>query len=673
MKTGILIEELKERMAGKKVKAALFYSFNFDARFFENYILTQFLPDVSFSNNEIQNAILWKKYQNELPPITVFCDFHAKGTTGPSLAYNIVPIDMPINDSGRKPCFHSKQSYILLEDSSLIVIGGSNNITQSGWCYNIEGVNVFHFTPYANENIRYFPRTLKDRFRDLCRNVRRDVLTQENSTEPEKIINQFFERRKYTDKAEILFFNSGEEIRTYQEKKEGLRSFDVFIDRIKQKYNNGEPFVKAEVISPYYSTGLNHFNTLSGVLGTDKIKFSVPFENTDYVALDEGNYRDIKERYGWGRCSFDNGKAFRFNHSKVYRLLGNQTMVSIVGSVNCTDAAFRGVADGGNYETAIAYIDDAAKWVNQLEKVDDGSFTFTEAKEEEGYEDNRIDAFTLEFTLDWNKLTLTVKNHKPAKQKGKIIFNGLSNKKLNDTQTITSIDLTPELVSIFADNSLIKFKPTGIDGYLYYYPTQVGIELKPFSSKYNLSDVELLELWQELDQANDKESMGRLIDSFVDRITDEFEEDKDDELNTTKSSINFMASHLSGLLKLKGKLFKELHTKTDKKNQKRRVSYYLLSDNIDTLIGYKRLIDKMKKNGSINIGFYWVLLKIIKTYFYKNKAALKVLDPDEVNTLKRLTSLVTKQIKTADKEMLEQGVERKKLEWLNKTLLYDFK
>ena len=673
MKTGILIEELKERMAGKKVKAALFYSFNFDARFFENYILTQFLPDVSFSNNEIQNAILWKKYQNELPPITVFCDFHAKGTTGPSLAYNVVPIDMPINNSGRKPCFHPKQSYILLEDSSLIVIGGSNNITQSGWCYNIEGVNVFHFTPHANENIRYFPRTLKDRFKHLCRNVRRDVLTKEHITESEQVIESFFSSIKYTEEAEILFFNSGEEIRTYQEKKERLRSFDVFIDRIKQKYNNGEPFVKAEVISPYYSTGLNHFNTLSGVLGTDKIKFSVPFENTDYVALDEGNYRDIKERYGWGRCSFDNGKAFRFNHSKVYRLLGNQTMVSIVGSVNCTDAAFRGVADGGNYETAIAYIDDAAKWVNQLEKVDDGSFTFTEAKEEEGYEDNRIDAFTLEFTLDWNKLTLTVKNHKPAKQKGKIIFNGLSNKKLNDTQTITSIDLTPELVSIFADNSLIKFKPTGIDGYLYYYPTQVGIELKPFSSKYNLSDVELLELWQELDQANDKESMGRLIDSFVDRITDEFEEDKDDELNTTKSSINFMASHLSGLLKLKGKLFKEQHTKTDKKNQKRRVSYYLLSDNIDTLIGYKRLIGKMKKNGSINIGFYWVLLKIIETYFYKNKAALKVLDPDEVKTLKELTLLVTKQIKTADKEMLEQGVERKKLEWLNKTLLYDFK
>jgi HKD family nuclease len=673
MKTGILIEELKERMAGQKVRAALFYTFNFDARFFENYILTQFLSDVSFSNNEIQNAILWKKYQNELPPITVFCDFHAKGTTGPSLAYNVVPVDMPTNDSGRKPCFHPKQSYILLEDSSLIVIGGSNNITQSAWCSNIECVNVFHFTPHANKNIRYFPRTLKDRFKNLCRNVRRDVLTKEHITESEQVIENFFKSIKYTEEAETLFFNSGEEMRTYQEKKEGLRSFDVFIDGLKQKYNGGEPFVKAEVISPYYSTGLNHFDSLSEVLGTDHIKFSVPFENTDYVALDESIYRDIEESYGWGRCSFDNGKAFRFNHSKVYRLLGNETMISIVGSVNCTDAAFRGVADGGNYETAIAYVNDAAKWVDQLEEVDDGSFTFTEAKEEEGYEDNRLDAFNLEFTLNWNELTLTVKNNKPTKQKGRIVLEGVSDKYLSDTKTITTIILTPELVAIFADNSLIKLKPSGIDGFLYYYPTQIGIELKPFSSKYNLNDAELLELWQELDEANDKESMGRLIDRFVDRITDEFEEEKEDELDAAKSSINFMASHLSGLLKLKEKLFMELHRKTDQEIQKRRISYYLLSDNIDTLLGYQRLIGKMRKNGSINIGFYWVLLKIIESYFYKNKGASKRLDSVERKTLKKLALLVNNQIKVVDKEMLEQGVERKKLEWLNKTLLYDFK
>ena len=673
MKVGILIEELKDRIAGQKVRAALFYSFNFDARFFENYILTQFLSDISFSNNEIQNAILWKKYQNELPPITVFCDFHAKGAIGPSLDYQVVPIDMPTHNSGYKPCFHPKQSYILLEDWSLIVIGGSNNITQSAWCSNIECVNIFHFTPHANQTERYYPRALKDRFKNLCRNVRRNILTKEDITEPEQVIEGFFSSIKYTDDKDILVFNSGEEIRNYQEKKDRLRSFDIFIDRLKQKYNGGEPFLKAEVISPYYSTGLSHFNTLSEVLGTNKIKFSIPFENTDYVALDESNYRDIEEHYEWGQCSFDNGKAFRFNHSKIYRLLGDNTMISIVGSVNCTDAAFRGLANGGNYETAVAYIDNSSKWEDQLEAIDDSSFTFTEAKEEEGFEYKRIDAFELEFILNWNESTLTVKNKNPIKQKGRIVLEGFSDKYLSDKKTITCITLTKELIEVFADNTLIKFKPSGIDGFLYYFPTQIGIELKPFSSKYNLNDTELLELWQELDEANDKESMGRLIERFIDRITDEFEQENDKELDEAKSSINFMASHLSGLLKLKVKLFAELSRKSDKDIQKRRITYYLLSDNIDTLIGYRRLIFKMRSKQSINIGFYWVLLKIIESYFYKNKTARKRLDSEERKTLNKLALSINKDIKLLNKEMIEQGVERRKLEWLNKTLLHDFK
>jgi len=671
MKTGILIEELKERMAGKKVLAAVFYSFNFDARFFENYILTQFLPDVSFSDNEIQNAILWKKYQHELPPITVFCDFHAKGTTGPSLAYEVVTVDMPINDEGRKPCFHPKQSFVLLEDWSLIVIGGSNNLTQSAWCSNIECVNVFHLRPTTLSEPHFYPHGFKWRFQNFARNVRQ-VYTNENKTEAESLLDKFFGKTGYTDEVNTRFFNSGEEIRNSQEIKNKQRSFDVFVERLRENYNDGESFIKAEVISPYYSNGITHFNKLSEVLGTNKIMFSVPFENTDYVALEESNYRNVKEAYAWGRCKFDDGKAFRFNHSKIYRLLGKDNMISIVGSVNCTDAAFRGVKHGGNYETAVAYIDDAASWEDQLETVDDSSFTFTEPKDEEGYEDNRIDAFALAFTIDWRQRQLKVHNQYPSKQKGKIVFDGLENKMLSDKKT-TEIELTSELLAVLADNSLIKFKPSGIDGFMYYYPAQIGLELKPFSAKYNLNDAELLALWQELDEVNDKESMGRLVEKFVDRITDEFDEEKEGELDAAKSSINFMASHLSGLLKLKEKLFSNKGSKTEREIQKRRVSYYLLSDNIDTLIGYQRLIGKMKENGSINIGFYWVLLKIIEAYFYKNQTARKLLVTAEIRTLEGLASSLAKQIKLVDKEMLEQGVSKKKLDWLNKILLHDFK
>jgi hypothetical protein len=81
----------------------------------------------------------------------------------------------------------------------------------------------------------------------------------------------------------------------------------------------------------------------------------------------------------------------------------------------------------------------------------------------------------------------------------------------------------------------------------------------------------------------------------------------------------------------------------------------------------------MKNNGSINIGFYWVLLKIIESYFYKNKTLAKRLESEERKTLKILVSAINNDIKLVDKEMLEQGVERRKLQWLNKILLHDFK
>jgi HKD family nuclease len=667
MKTGILIEELKERMACKKVLAAVFYSFNFDARFFENYILTQFLPDVSFSDNEIQNAILWKKYQHELPPITVFCDFHAKGTTGPSLAYEVVTVDMPFNDEGRKPCFHPKQSFVLLEDWSLIVIGGSNNLTQSAWCSNIECVNVFHLRPTTLSEPHFYPQGFKWRFQNFARYVRQDY-ANENKTAAESLLDKFFGKTGYTNEVNTRFFNSTESIKGSID----TRLFERFILSLKNEFNDDQDFIKAEVISPYYSSGITHFNKLSEVLGVNQIMFSVPFENTDYVALKKSNYSKIKESYAWGSCKFDDGKAFRFNHSKIYRLLGKDNMISIVGSVNCTDAAFRGVEHGGNYETAVAYIDDAANWEDQLEAADDSSFTFTEPKEEEGYEDNRIDAFELEFTIDWIGPKLKVQNKYPSKQKGKIVFDGLDNKMLSDKKT-TEIDLTPELVAVLADNSLIKFKPSGIDGFMYYYPAQLGLELKPFSAKYNLNDAELLALWQELDEANDKDSMGRLVEKFVNRITDEFDEEKEGELDAAKSSINFMASHLSGLLKLKEKLLNNQGSKLEKEIQKRRISYYLLSDNIDTLIGYQRLIDKMRKSGSINIGFHWVLLRIIESYFYVNDDFIERLDPEQLESLESLVSKLARQIKVVDKKMLEQGVSKKKLDWLNKILLHDFK
>jgi hypothetical protein len=141
MEQYVIIEKLKEVIGDRIVEAAVFYTFNFDARFFENYLLTSFLPRVPFSDSEIQNTILWRKYVNKLPPVTVYCDFHAKSPHAPALNYQVRTIDMPSKE-GHKACFHPKVSFVLLSDGTLITITGSNNLTVGGWCTNKEIVAI---------------------------------------------------------------------------------------------------------------------------------------------------------------------------------------------------------------------------------------------------------------------------------------------------------------------------------------------------------------------------------------------------------------------------------------------------------------------------------------------------------------------------------------------------
>jgi len=78
MKQTLLKDEITSFIKGKKVKAAVFLSYNFDVDFFENYLLPLLVP-FDFTDNKIQNALLWRTYATHLPPVTVICDYHAKG------------------------------------------------------------------------------------------------------------------------------------------------------------------------------------------------------------------------------------------------------------------------------------------------------------------------------------------------------------------------------------------------------------------------------------------------------------------------------------------------------------------------------------------------------------------------------------------------------------------
>jgi hypothetical protein len=85
------------------VKAALFTTFNFEPRFFENYVLPLLLPEVTFGQNALQNAIRWRylyREKSKVPEVTLYADQYAKSNAdAPLLDYPVHTVAMPGKDA----------------------------------------------------------------------------------------------------------------------------------------------------------------------------------------------------------------------------------------------------------------------------------------------------------------------------------------------------------------------------------------------------------------------------------------------------------------------------------------------------------------------------------------------------------------------------------------------
>lgn len=658
----VLAEYLKEELRGRQVAAAVFHTFNFDSEFFENYLLPLFLPDIPFGDNKIQNTILWKKFQHDLPPITVYCDFHAKAQKGIHLDYLVRPIDIP-KQNGFKPCYHPKHSFILLEDKELLIITGSNNLTEAGWCSNLEGVNFFKLKSKVN-----FPRHFKDQLKFFNRHVRGyfyddDFRTEDTLSQADVLIERFFKAQGYTNGVSTEYFDT---ISGYS-----FSNFKDYILDIKERLNDNEPFEKVEVVSPYFSKGISLFNELKDVTECDDISLSIPFENTDVVALDKSLFENVLyEGFHWKSiAAINDTKGYRFNHSKIYQFVGNENVFIVVGSINFTNMAWKGVKAGGNYESAILYISPKEDFSSLLETCSFDSLTFTGHSEEEKVPDNREDAFNLSFILDWSSQTLEINNYDEPNQKGKIEFENLASILINTSRTVK---LKEEYIRLLSNNPILKVKPSNQHNYFYYYPIHINIEAKPLPDHLNLNDAELLQLWLELDTAKDNGTTLRIIDNFIDRITDEAGDIKDDELKTTNSTLNVMATHLSGLIKLQNHVFTMGKTISEKNSNRKLRDYYLFANNVDTISGYRNLIAKMFTDNKLNAGFYWLLLSIIDLFFYNQ---LDEDDFDELDILKVKTIRKTLKanIKDVKNDIVSGNLTERHLKWTLKMLKDDIK
>ena len=657
----ILGEKLKEEINGRRIKAALFHSFNFDPDFFENYLLPLFLPDIPFGDNKIQNTILWKKYQNELPPVTVYCDFHAKAQKGIHLDYTVRTVDI-IKVNGVKPCFHPKHSSILLDDDTLLLFIGSNNLTEAGWCSNLEVVNFFKL-----KSGEYFPREFKDQIRNFNRGILSQYYNEKTyeNCPADDLIEKFFAKIGYTDEVNFKLLNS----KDFREEN-NMSYFGSFLSNLCLEANDGIPFKKIEIVSPYYSSGISMFETLIQTTNCSDISCSIPFENSDFVALEQMLFDNANELgINWKAIKgMNETKGHRFNHSKIYQFLGEKKVFILAGSINFTNMAWKGIRQGGNYESAILYTLPAEEFESILIDYPTDNLSFSGAKPEENLIDGREDAFVLSFVIDWGSKELEIINNFPDRQKGDIIIENLPNIRINESR---KVHLKEEQLSYFSNTPLIKVKPNGINAFFYYYPIHKNINAKPLPSNINLNDTELLQLWLDLESAIDKESTLRIIDRFIDRIMDESGDLNAGELDKTSSTLNLMATHLSGLIHLNKKLFIKGGLVRDQPTKKKMIEYYLFGDNVDTLIGYRKLISKMRKEERLNNGFYWLLLNIIDKTFYQKYLTFELFEDKNQVLTTLMHQELRRQIKTIAKEIENDRASATHLKWAEQMLLED--
>ena len=634
MKQDILKNRLTDLIGESKVKAAMFYTFNFEPEFFENYVMPILLPGIDFTNNKIQNAILWRRYKNEgiVPPITVYYDEKVKNIDyAPHLGYNVVGMRL------KGAHFHPKNSFILTNDNRLIILTGSNNISAAGWNTNLEGITEFVLKP--NE---FFPQDLKN----IIWSYIEDVLNLNNPQKDKKIrgaeemIISFLKKRKFAGNIFPFYYS--------------LQRKQNFEDFLKYNIPSDIGIYKLEVVSPFFSPNTELIEKIKSIYENIEIKCLAPNNIEDYLEIE----REVFDKYlesgvRWCRWKSNPEKTMRV-HSKIYRFYNNNKVYNVIGSVNFTEHAW-GINEKKNVECAILI--EESNTTDELLRVHDfGSYKFVNKQDNQEDEKNIFNIFypELSFIIDWKENTLEWENN----EEDLITLNlpDDENKRLSAISW-KSIYLNKKQLSKYADNPIIKV--THKKNILYYYPEHLNIEFKPLSSRFRFSDIEILKIWNSFGDKSKLsaiEKIGRIIEKF----SDEEGEIDTEKLIESESTLNKMAMNLSALVNLERFLISN-------KDNLNEIKYYLTTENPDSLPFYlkelkKKHEDTNNRNG-IRTGFYWLILKIILKKFYKNKIFKSI----DIKSGEDITQKI-KEIKVEIKQELK-SIQQTKLSNIDKNIL----
>lgn len=410
----VLSQSLIEVINGRRVKTAVFSTFNFDPGFFEINILP-LLFDQSFSQVDKVRRLQLEDALGAIEHLDVYYDRSA-------LSQDAEPAQLPyrrIDVRRATGCFHPKLVFLLVNEfsddeedetvQSLIVGVLSANLTRAGWWENLECAHFEEIKDVYDDSGRLAYR------KELLYLIRRIKNTASEDEEHPGLdaVHAFLKTRVSKDTYSTVSSGKGYFTQLFcgQQKlqfADWLRSLHL------RKHN-----LNLEVISPYFDAkGTGPLEAIIDAVQPREVRVYLPEEHDGTALVSQDAYQAIGEWAFWsrfdgpitqrGRSETAEKLTPRRVHAKVYRLWRkNGPDLLIVGSVNLTSSA-HSHGGAGNLEAAILVDMSQSKspkrwWLTPLD-YESEQFVDIAPQEEDGLDTPFCD---LSLRFDWGDATLS--------------------------------------------------------------------------------------------------------------------------------------------------------------------------------------------------------------------------------------------------------------------------
>ena len=416
----VLSQQFGEALGGRRVRSAVFTTFNFDPGFFELQVLP-LLFSQRFSQVDKVRLLQLEDALRDVDHLAVYYDRRALSQDAEPARLDYRRIDV----RRATGVFHPKLALLLVDESrepdddaggpyqSLVVACLSANLSRAGWWENVECAHI--------EEVRdrdQSPNRIPYR-RDLLAVLRRirSCAVEGDDHRALDAVHAFLRHRAPAGQ----YVNASSGGRWYARLfgGEGKSNLADWLAELRLGHRDWN----LEVISPYFDArGAAPLEQLTEAIRPQKTRVYLPCDADGSALVTAHTYEAVSALHGveWAelpheatqRSGGTSGErlAPRRVHAKVYRLWHRKGGdVVLVGSVNCTSAAHR---HGGAGNLEAAFLVDISDqdlprrwWLKSIER-DAERFAETAPAESDGLDDP---PFGVSICYDWGEGRLAVR------------------------------------------------------------------------------------------------------------------------------------------------------------------------------------------------------------------------------------------------------------------------